>query len=132
MKFEIGDTVKRLFCNNGGLDIGQTGKVIEMRVENSNESYRLDKGTGSWHEGARLELVSKTNNITNMQEKFLNLFIEEPEKSYRAIGLLDSKGIITPDGTAIYLTWLLKQDKNFDAAVAQPLITASKTEKNKA
>jgi len=69
------------------------------------------------------ELVVNQNNNMNLKEKFVTLFISEPEKSFRKIGITNGDGILTEDGQKVFLGWLLKQNGDaFKKEVVDPMI----------
>ena len=51
--------------------------------------------------------------MKNIATAFKDLFVSEPQKSFRKCGLTDANDMITSDGTAVFLSWLLS--KNADA-----------------
>ena len=58
-------------------------------------------------------LVEAKKIETPMKNKFLSLFLKEPEKSFRQAKITGDDGFLTADGQAIFLQYLLS--KNGDA-----------------
>lgn len=75
-----------------------------------------------------LELVEESKIINNkielnMKEKFITMFLSEPEKSFRKAGITNGDGMLTNDGKTIFLAWLLKKEGNtFKTEVVDELI----------
>ena len=58
-----------------------------------------------------------------MKEKFLQLFMSEPEKSFRKAGITNGDGFLTSEGTTVFLTWLLKKNSTaFLDEVVKPML----------
>ena len=45
----------------------------------------------------------------NLKEKFVQVFLKEPEKSFRKAEITNGDGILTTDGQSVFLGWLLKK-----------------------
>jgi hypothetical protein len=58
-----------------------------------------------------------------MYERFTNLFLSEPEKSFRKADITNSRGELTDEGERVFLAWLLKKNQDaFLAEVVTPLL----------
>jgi len=78
-----------------------------------------------------IELVNKsitTNNMSLMQTLQLVLK-KEPEKTFIQTGVMNDKEELTPDGTALFLGWLLAQNKD---AFNKDVVAVIKKEQDKA
>lgn len=120
MILKVGDRIKGVYDNTQF-----TGTVFEITGYNNGTIERDDKISGSgckvsygngWLfdnlQEYKLELISNNKNI-NMKEKFVQMFLKEPENSFRKAGITNGDGLITSDGSTLFLTWLLS--KNGDA-----------------
>ena len=84
----------------------------------------------------KFELINKeddksslTNKNMNIKEKFNQLFLKEPEKSFRKVGITDESDILTEDGQNIFLSWLLKQKgEQFKKEIVDKLLEEDKKE----
>lgn len=56
-----------------------------------------------------LELINSNINFMNLKEKFVQVFLKEPEKSFRKAEITNGDGILTTDGQSVFLGWLLKK-----------------------
>jgi hypothetical protein len=111
-KFNVGDIVdyKDIEC--------VVTRQIDPTCDGSGISYQLKekdgvreyKGNIHVHQGD-ISLIKKPNNKTmNIKEKFVQLFLTEPEKSFRKAGFTDGDGILTTEGQQVFITWLLKRN----------------------
>jgi len=71
-----------------------------------------------------LELVdSKTELMTSLTEKFALVFKSEPEKTFRKAGITNGDDMLTADGQAIFLSFLLKKHgADFKKEVVDPML----------
>jgi hypothetical protein len=59
----------------------------------------------------------------SMYERFTNLFLSEPEKSFRKANITESNGELNSEGKRIFLAWLLKKNQDaFLVEVVAPLL----------
>lgn len=76
-------------------------------------------------------LINKqTNNMPKLLNKFQNIFLQEPEKSFRKAGITGEDGMLTDEGQEVFLTWLLKKNGDaFKTEVVEPILADQKDEK---
>ena len=66
---------------------------------------------------------SKHMEIQSLKEKFVNLFLTEPEKTFRKAGITNGDGLLTQNGGEIFSVWLLKKfGDEFKTAVVDELV----------
>lgn len=59
----------------------------------------------------------------SLKQKFVSMFLNEPEKTFREVGITDSTGYLTSEGAEIFLTWLLKANGSaFKTEVVDSLV----------
>ena len=64
-----------------------------------------------------------------IKEKFIIALLPEPEKSFRKAGITNGDGLLTTEGTAIFLSWMLNQNKDkLNTDVVQPLLKEQQDE----
>lgn len=109
-KFKVGDKVIIAGCTCGGNDCsnGKTAVISEVSANGMNHL----EGLGEWN-NKNLKLLETNKNNMNIKDKFVEMFLKEPEKSFRKAGITNGDGFITEEGQTILLTWLL--NKNGDA-----------------
>ena len=104
-RFKKGDKVK--------LKSNKPGSYYKI-----NEEYTItdifDSGYADCSKGAGCGVFGDENIITNkitmnLKEKFANMFLREPEKSFRKAGITGTAGALTTDGQDVFLTWLLQK-----------------------
>lgn len=121
---KVGDVVRRINNANGGMDKGDTGVISYVR-NNSDVDVRLDKNEkiSVSHDPMNLELVTNNKSfMTNLTEKFANLFVKEPQKSLRKAGIFDNNDMPTVDGQKIYLAYLIAKDTQFKTDIVDPIV----------
>lgn len=141
-KFKVGDTVEvvrhtaHLYYSSAIGITGMIDKVFDERPHGWPYRVLRSDGMTELFKESDLELFNRVeikevvkNIITNMKEKFLGLFIGEPEKTYRKLNLLDSNGLATSDGVSIYVTYLMKKDTAFKTDVADSMMKEIEAEK---
>lgn len=77
-------------------------------------------------------LISKANSLTqtNMLEKFKQSLLKEPQKSFRKAGITNGDNMLTSDGNAIFMSYLLEKfGADFKTEVVDPLLAEEATEK---
>ncbi len=110
--FTVGSKVRRINSYNDGLNIGDTGVIIEIIDNGKGAKVKNDKDKTivGGHDLKNLELVTNNqNNMSDLKSKFVALFLTEPEKSFRKAGVTNGDGILTEEGREVFLTWLLKK-----------------------
>lgn len=124
--FKEGDEVEIVGdCCSHGIGIG---KVVILKREYFGHSYRESKAfLQNYNSGYVLDRdIKKINtNFKNMNivEKFALLRKGEPEKSYFKAGITDKDDQLTPEGTKIYLSYLLGNDNGkFKTEVVDELL----------
>ena len=58
-----------------------------------------------------IKVNNYSNSNMNIIEKFKLALKPEPEKSFLKKGITDTDGMLTSEGTSLYLSWKLSQDK---------------------
>lgn len=59
----------------------------------------------------------------SLVKKFSDLFIQEPQKTFRNAGVTDSSDMLTEDGQKIFLSWLLsKNQEAFKTEVVDKIV----------
>jgi hypothetical protein len=90
---------------------------------------------GSWqvsfdNDKAEIEIINKSNDkksMTNLKEKFSNLFMKEPKKSFVKAGIKNNNDTLTPDGKDLFVDWLFtKHEDEFKKEVVDPLLAEEK------
>lgn len=133
-KFKVGDIVKLKF---GGREIGNAFFVEPMReylgqetiiVSVNKEGHYCVVSGNDWNwDEAHLEIIKSSKSNMNIINKFSQLFLKEPQKSFRKAGITDDTDMLTEDGQKVFLTWLLKQnEEKFNTEVVQPLLVEDK------
>lgn len=129
--FEKGD---RVICSYGSIK-GYTGIVMgryndacylvdfELSVEGKSGCNTFQDGYLAVRDEL-LELIeTKNKNNMSLKQKFNNLFTKEPQKSFRKAGITDGSDILTDDGKAVFLAWLLGKNADaFKAEVVDPIL----------
>jgi hypothetical protein len=117
MKFEIGNRIR---VRNTAWE----GNIISRDNSFSPVVWliKFDNGvTSSYYEDS-LELISNKTQM-NLKEQFASVFKAEPQKSFNKAGLTDSSDVLTSDGQAIFLSWLLKTNGDtFKTEVVDPIL----------
>lgn len=119
--FKVGDAIKiKSNKRASNYSIGHKGTVTGTW----SEGVYIDNGNGMYDDDC--ELIN-SNNITNMKEKFIQMFLKEPEKSFRKAGITNGDGLITEEGQTIFLSWLLgKNGEAFKTEVVDGLLLEEK------
>ncbi len=64
---------------------------------------------------------------SSVLERFAIAVLPEPDKSFRKAGITNGDGILTSQGSAVLLTWLLKKHgKEFNDEVVSELLKKDK------
>lgn len=115
--FKVGDRVKVLGnkLNNCGGGVGKICNILSSGPYSG--SWDVDcLGDGKAHcyvDPNDLELIGvkqiKTTTTMSIKEKFALVFKSEPEKSFRKAGITNGDDLLTEDGKAIFLSFLLKK-----------------------
>lgn len=121
----------------GECPYAKVGDIIEPACVHGSSIY-VKKGGGSgsicshgnaWELkiGQHCELITNKSNMSNLKEKFVQIFLSEPEKSFRKAGITNSDGILTEEGQEVFLTWVLKKyGPEFKTDVVDPLLAEEK------
>lgn len=78
--------------------------------------------------------INNNNKIMNLFKEFKNMFVKEPQKSYRALNIVDENDMPTQDGIALYVSHKLNhptESKSFVDEVVTPLMAAKNAEDKK-
>jgi len=117
--FKPGDKIKMLedccSANKGGIyTIQQNMSVGTNQGDNCS-------CTNKW------ELINNKSIMSNLKEKFVQIFLSEPEKSFRKAGITNGDGILTSEGQEVFLTWVLKKyGSEFKTDVVDKLLEEEK------
>ncbi len=138
-KFKIGDKVRLKKQNSGNNFPGEAeymgdSTTSSLSVVLKRDDGKSGSGQNNWWNFDKAELhlleLTKPFYMPNLIEKAKMLFTSEPEKSFQKTGITDSSNNLTPDGAAVFLNWLLTQNKDaFNTAVVQPLLAEQEKEK---
>lgn len=64
--------------------------------------------------------TNKTMNNTNIQERFAELYENEPQKTSRKLGFTKENGMLTEEGERIFVNWLFKiNEKEFGETIVK-------------
>lgn len=75
-----------------------------------------------------LELINNKKVMTNVKEKFVALFIKEPEKTFRKAGITNGDGFLTSEGQEVFLGYLLnKYGDDFKSQVVDEIVKEEKS-----
>lgn len=111
-QFKVGDRVEII---NSGVSnyVGKRG--IITKIEGNNYYVPEISGTVPWtFFGSTIiehcfKLIKKEKTM-DIKEKFQLAFKQEPEKSFRKLGITNGDDYLTDDGQKIFLSWLLKKN----------------------
>lgn len=122
--FKEGDTIEMLFHCTGDSKRSSKGEICTL----INDRGVLRSKVGGCSCQNYWKLIKNKNTIMqNLKEKFEQIFLKEPEKSFRKAGITDGNGTLTTDGTGIFLSWLLKaQGDAFKKEVVDELLKEEK------
>lgn len=129
MKFKVGDKVRVIYPSSdrggfGGFAENQT-LILVQNMDGYDDSWITDYRSYSIKEN-QIELIN-SNKTMNLKEKFTQIFLQEPEKTFRKAGITNGDGILTDDGQKIFLTWMLgKNGAEFKTAVVDPILAEEK------
>lgn len=77
-------------------------------------------------------LTKSTTFMSSLVQKFADLFIKEPQKSFRKSGVTDTNDQLTSDGKELLMNWLLAKHKDeFLKDVITPILEAEEAKKEK-
>ncbi len=132
--FKVGDRVRRINDDWGGLRKGDTGTVTNIQQDGAVD---VRKDTNGYVEPSsspqNLELLeNKKTIIMSLKEIVSGLFTTEPQKSRQKAGITDEKGKLTTDGESVYINYLLSKEPTtagFDDVIVKPVV--AEMEKNK-
>ncbi len=112
--FKVGDEVKLKDYDAWGDHRGHRGQIATI-LEFTTRGYRSIRIR--WADGAcsatdedNLISISNQNFMSSLKQKFTDLFLAEPEKSFRKAGITNESGMLTSEGQEVFLTWLLKKN----------------------
>jgi len=84
-----------VYCRQSGYDYGTRFWINENLLINNNDSQK-----------------ESTKTMNNLKEKFLLAITAEPMKSFRKAGITNGDDLLTDDGQKVFLSWLLKENKD--------------------
>lgn len=143
-KFQVGDRVVRTKGSHYGMFVGDEGTVTEVNdgSHSFSVSVKMDKNgdIAPSCNAENLKLLSSVSNIKNaltgkpiMQNlvtTFKSLFVAEPQKTFQKAGIVDTNGDLTPDGTKVFLAWMLQTNGvAFKTAVADQIVAEQEANK---
>ena len=138
MNFKVGDKVKiknksvgesfstwKARCNSFISEV--TAIYGNGSGSNENNCIVID---GNFFAPIDLELINENKNM-NIKEKFVLALTKEPQKSFRKVGITNGDDILTDEGQAVFLSWLLhtKFAEEFKAEVADDMLKELEKEK---
>lgn len=120
MEVKVGDTVECLEYDG----YYRNGVVMKMHDDSKIEIKKPDGGTWYIRNGnGNYKVISSKDNNMNLKEKMALVFKGEPEKSFIKAGIMNTDETLTPDGQAIFLAWLLKNNgAAFKTEVVDPIL----------
>jgi len=121
------------YCSQN-ISIGEIYTLKEYLVNQANGIYWIFEECvgyeGKWAFEFQLELVNNLNKKPmNLKEKFLTSLKSEPEKSFRKAEITDGDDLLTEDGKAVFLSWLLRKNgAEFKKEVVDEILEEKKKE----
>jgi hypothetical protein len=112
------------------IDIGEIYELVSDFETDGMKYWTLggDKWAFEFSLAPLKPLINNFNNM-NIKEKFLTSLKKEPEKSFRKAEITNGDDMLTEDGKAIFLTWLLqKNGADFKKEVVDELLEEQKKE----
>jgi len=95
------------------LDIRRTNTYVYFICEDSYMFY-YNKDNGFYFDMNDIAIAvtvserkEEMKTSTNLVENFKNLFVKEPQKTFRSLGITDNNDILTDEGQKIFLSYLL-------------------------
>ncbi len=130
-KFNVGDKVKCISepCYSFGYqNVGVIVTVSNITGEGKITEIEEWKHHGWCYENEWFELLSNKNNImANLKEKFVGIFISEPNKTFRKVGITNGDNMLTSEGQEVFISWLLqKHGDEFKTEVADKMVEETK------
>lgn len=145
-KFNVGDKCSvndPRACSNSCSAVRDGGFVIITEVLGENryvyDSYYSDGKAGyrncSCYNDKHLDLVEAIkkgdNIITNLMDKFMQLFEGEPTKSYKKAGIYDSNGVPTDVGMKMFMKYVLDNKSDLSTAFQTDVVAKLVAEQEK-
>lgn len=127
-KYKVGDRVRLINVDKSGgseTRIGDCAEVTSAIKTDKKTFYkiRFEDGYEYRVKSSEIEIISSIDKtITNMKEKFIQLFLSEPTKSLRKSGLINGDNIATDEGVKLYVSYLMTNDTKFNADVVQAML----------
>ncbi len=79
---------------------------------------------------AEIHLINSKFSTMSLVKKFSDLFVQEPQKTFRNAGVTDNSDMLTEDGQKVFLSWLLSKNQDaFKTEVVDKIVETS-DEKN--
>lgn len=110
-------------------------QIVEITAE-GNISWTAHHSDGTRYDSCHGHKVTihtilpyKSNSSENMsiKESFKQLFLKEPQKTFRKLGITDGDNELTAEGSQIFLQYLLgKYEDDFKITVCDPLVAEQK------
>lgn len=133
MNFKIGDRVQ-ISCTKYNPELDGSIAVVSnirddgfyIRVNWETGPNKGLKNDGDYESKNFILIVPFTYMSSNsLTEKFQSLFVKEPEKSFRKLGITNDKSELTKEGQDLFLAWLFKSSQTeFKKEVVDPLLAA--------
>ena len=118
MKFKVGDKVRVLNKTTGNalsefysfVCKKSFYRIIEEMDGDGDYKVGIEDKSRYFKE-SDLELYNNkfNNKIMDIKEKFVALFIKEPEKTFRKAGITNGDGFLTDDGRSVFESYLLNK-----------------------
>lgn len=119
-EFKIGDQVNIIRVNSRATHPEGVFELTKFCLPSDSFGTTMcgDGFSISWY---KFELIN--NKTMNIKEKFVTVFLSEPEKSFRKTGITNGDGLLTEDGKTVFLSYLLKKyGDDFKATIVDELL----------
>lgn len=74
--------------------------------------------------------ITKKSTMNSLVSKVADLFITEPQKTFRKLGITDDRNNLTEQGEMVFINWLFTQNQDaFNTAIATPLLAEQNSKK---
>ena len=78
----------------------------------------------------RFTQITKKSTMNSLVSKVADLFITEPQKTFRKLGITDDRNNLTEQGEMVFINWLFTQNQDaFNTAIATPLLAEQNAKK---
>ena len=131
--FKVGDEVKIVgyvdaFLNEK--DDGRIGNTVTTEQVGVDDVFPYKCSDEINRRDDEIELINNNKTMENVKEKFVALFIKEPEKTFRKAGITNGDSFLTEEGQSVFLGYLLnKYGVDFKAEVVDEIVKEEKGDK---